>query len=64
MAQGSLDKPDTGVVAVAGNGRKEMRQLFVDSDKLKTNWVKTPGIKWNGSKNRTGEEGRRGSLKI
>lgn len=51
MAQGSLDKPDTGVVAAAaGSGRKEMRQLFVDSDKLKTNWVKTPGIKLNGSK--------------
>lgn len=50
MVQGSLDKPDTGVVAVAGGGRKEMRQLLVDSDKLKTNWVKTPGIKWNGSK--------------
>lgn len=49
-AQGSLDKPDTAVVAAAVAGREEMRQLFVECDKLNTNWVKTPWIKLNGSK--------------
>lgn len=63
MAQGSLDKPDTGVVAVAG--REEMRQLFCGMKKSTTNLGKDAVNKIEWFKHqRTGEEGRRGSLKV